>query len=132
MLQKKLKHLFLGLYKMALSDNEVAPEELTKLHQIANEYGISNEEVSKILLDDTFELYLPETLKEKVTLLYKFTEMAWADGIIRDEEILMLKQVAMRYGFLKENADAIVKFFIDKVSENTPLEKVINEITQIQ
>ena len=117
---------------MALSDNEVAPEELTKLHQIANEYGISNEEVSKILLDDTFELYLPETLKEKVTLLYKFTEMAWADGIIRDEEILMLKQVAMRYGFLKENADAIVKFFIDKVSENTPLEKVINEITQIQ
>ncbi|WP_407402421.1 hypothetical protein [Sodaliphilus sp.] len=115
MMNNSLKQLLLGLYKMALCDNQFAAEEMAMLYQVGREYGVSDEEVNQAVMDDTFTLYLPETIEGKVQLLYRFTQMAWADGVIVDEEKELLKQTAIRYGFLKENTDAIVEFLIEKV-----------------
>lgn len=129
-MNNSLKQLLLGLYKMALCDNNFAPEEANLLYQVGKEYDVSDDEVNAILLDDTFTLYVPETLEGKVKLLYRFTEMAWADGKIVDNERLLLKQTAVRYGFLPENSDTITDFFIEQVKQCTPIEKVIESIMQ--
>lgn len=130
MVNESLKQLLLGLYKMALCDNLFAPEEMAMLYKVAKEYGMSDEEVDKVVMDDNFTMYLPETLEGKVKLLYRFTQMAWADGVIVDEERELLKQTAIRYGFLRENAEAIVDLLLEKVKNNIPVEKVIEDITK--
>lgn len=129
-LDDKLKWHFFNLYCMAVSDNDFDPRELQTLYSIGVERGISPETINQVVLTTGIAPAVPESLEEKVAYLYDLTRMAWADGVIEDEEKAMLKKYILRFGFKAENAEGIMKYFLAKVKEGATIENIINELKQ--
>ncbi len=111
---------------MIVSDNEVSPSELEELYRIAHQfYGYSEEEINSTVLSQGTALYNPDTIEEKLQYLYELALIACADGIIKQEEIQLLKYYALEFGFKKENIDEIVEFLIANAKEKNEVNEVI-------
>ena len=123
-----LKWHFFNLYCLALSDEQFDFTELNTLYSIGVEYGITAEQINKIVLTANISPTIPDTINDKIEYLYDLTRMAWADGKIEPEEREIIKKYVVRYGFLPENADGIVDFFLKSVKENKTKTDIINEI----
>lgn len=118
------------MYKLALSDNHFSFTERITLYTIAKEYGIEEEDFDRIINSPTTEEFIPDNLEEKIAQLYDLTRIALADDIIEDIERKLLREFIIRYGFLEENADAIIDFFISEVKNNTTTNEVIRKLKE--
>lgn len=123
-----LKWHFFNLYCLALSDEQFDFTELQTLYSIGVEHGITSEQINQVVLTANITPTIPTTIDGKVECLYDLTRMAWADGKIEPEECEIIKKCVIRYGFLPENADGIVDYFIASVKENKSKTDIINEI----
>jgi uncharacterized tellurite resistance protein B-like protein len=123
-----MKRHFFNLYCLALSDGYLDFTELQTLYDIGVEHGISPEQINQLVLTANIAPQVPETIAEKVECLYDLSRMAWADGKIEPEERDVIKKCVVRYGFLPENADGIVDYFIESVKENKSKNDILNEI----
>lgn len=122
MITEDHKKHFLQLYAIALADDEISPKEIRFLQDFARHKGISEADVEQLLLTPSFtEVHKPETLNEKVEYLYYSTGMALADDMVEKRELAILRSICVHLGFLEENADAIVSFFIEELKKGTSL-----------
>ena len=123
-----LKRHFFNLYCVALSDGYLDFKELQTLYDIGVEHGITPEQINQLVLTANIAPKVPEAIEEKVECLYDLTRMAWADGKIAQEERDIIKKCVIRYGFLPENAEGIVDYFIESVKGNKSKTDILNEI----
>ena len=123
-----LKWHFFNLYCLALSDEQFDFTELQTLYSIGVEHGITSEQINQIVLTANISPTIPDTKEGKVECLYDLTRLAWADGKIEPEEREIIKKCVIRYGFLPENAEGIVDYFLKSVKENKSKTDIINEI----
>jgi hypothetical protein len=123
-----VKRHFFNLYCLALSDGYLDFTELQTLYEIGVERGITPEQINQCVLTANIAPQVPKSLSEKVECLYDLTRMAWADGKIAKEERDIIKKCVIRYGFIPENAEGIVDFFIESVKENKSKTDILNEI----
>lgn len=127
-LEDVAKRHFFNLYCLALSDGYLDFTELQTLYDIGVEHGISPEQINQLVLTANIAPQVPETISEKVESLYDLSRMAWADGKIEPEERDVIKKCVVHYGFLPENADGIVDYFIESVKENKSKNDILYEI----
>jgi uncharacterized tellurite resistance protein B-like protein len=126
-----LKSHFLNLYSIALADNVFDTTELEMLYRIANERNIDNATIDKIIESPyTGNFCIPETLQEKIKSLYDFARIIWADGKIKEPEVVALEKFCIQFGFLEENAQKIAQFLIEQVKEGKSLDEVILIVDQ--
>lgn len=123
-----LKWHFFNMYCMALSDTDFDPKEAELLYKIGLEHGLDKTVIDEIVVTSGLRPETPVTIEEKVAYLYDLTRMAWADGIIEEEERLVLIKNILRFGFKEENKEQIMNYLIESVRENKSLEQIINEI----
>ena len=123
-----LKWHFFNLYCLALSDEEFDFTERQTLYGIGIEYGLTPEQINEVVLTANIPPAVPDAIEQKVSYLYDLTRMAWADGKIEVEERNAIKKCVIRYGFLQENAEAIVDYFLNSVKENKSKTDILNEI----
>jgi hypothetical protein len=123
-----LKRHFFNLYCLALSDGYLDFKELQTMYDIGVEHGITPEQINQLVLTANIAPKVPEAIGEKVECLYDLTRMAWADGKIAQEERDIIKKCVIRYGFLPENAEGIVDYFIESVKGNKSKTDILNEI----
>lgn len=123
-----LKWHFFNLYYMALSNEEFDFTERQVLYEIGVEHGITPEQINEVILTPNIAHAVPETTEGKVECLYDLVRMAWADGKIEQEERDIVKKYVVRYGFLPENADGIVEYFIESVKNNKSKTDILYEI----
>ncbi|MBP3511229.1 MAG: hypothetical protein J6K19_04215 [Prevotella sp.] len=129
-MEEKLKSRFMGLYCMILADGVVDSRELETVYRIGREnYGLSAEEIMSTVRDSGTSFILPETIGEKVELLYQMGEIAWADGEIEESEKSLMRRYASRMGFEDENLDGIISYILDRVKGKVPVSEVIKEVT---
>lgn len=124
----KLKAHFLNLYKLVLSDNTIELSELALLYKIGLERGISKDEINAIILSPGTADKIPESVEERVEYLYDLTRLAWADGVIKTEEIELIKSLCLKYEFQEEYVDNIVSFFLQEVQNGTSAEQLLAKI----
>jgi hypothetical protein len=98
------------------------------MYDIGVEHGITPEQINQLVLTANIAPKVPEAIGEKVECLYDLTRMAWADGKIAQEERDIIKKCVIRYGFLPENAEGIVDYFIESVKSNKSKTDILNEI----
>lgn len=111
---------------MVVADGDVAISELDELYRIAREdYGLTPEEINKAVLTCGSAIYIPQTNEEKIRYLYDLALIAAADGVIEVSEILLLKNYALKFGFL-EAADELVKLLLDFAKIKTPIDEIIS------
>lgn len=123
-----LRWHFFNMYCLSLSDEEFDFTERRVLYEIGVEHGITPEQINEVILTANIVPAIPDTIEGKVECLYDLARMAWADGKIEPEERDIMKKCVIRYGFLPENADGIVDYFIESIKENKPKAEILHEI----
>ncbi len=126
-----LKSHFLRLYQIALSDGEFSLLELKMLYKFAEERGIPKEHLDRILLQpiDTNKL-IPEELNEKLEFLCDFTAMAWADGVVNEDERIALEKYIKLFGFLDENTKPLANYLIESYKDNKTKQDIITALIE--
>ena len=128
-MEEKLKSRFLGLYHMVISDGIVESKELETLYRIGQEnYHLSPEDITKYISSVGTSYSVNDNIEIQIGILYEMAEIAWADGVIDDSEKRLLSRYAVRFGFAKENADAITDFMLEQVKNCVSKKDVINLI----
>ncbi|GEJ45122.1 MULTISPECIES: hypothetical protein [unclassified Chryseobacterium] len=126
---ENLKAHFLRLYQMAICDDDFSALELKMLYKCAEERGISSKNLDEILLNPiNLKSLVPQTIEEKVDYLYDLTVMIWADGIVSPDEYSAMQKYVLMFGFLEENATAIVDYLIEAVKIGKNKNEILYEL----
>lgn len=130
-LTPELKAHFLNLYHMALADSHVDIKELEMLYRIGEARGVSRSDIDTLLLQPgQSEFTPPETVLEKIDCLYDLSLIAWADGVLDEEEKETLARYCMRFGFKDENIAQICEFLLEEAAKNTPKHQILSTVSQ--
>ncbi len=114
---------------MVISDGIVESKELETLYRIGQEnYHLSPEDITKYISSVGTSYSVNDNIEIQIGILYEMAEIAWADGVIDDSEKRLLSRYAVRFGFAKENADAITDFMLEQVKNGVSKKDVINLI----
>lgn len=128
-LTEDLKAHFLRLYSIAFTDDEFHPLELKMLYQFARDRGIAEDTLNELLLNPTLvNSSTPDSIEDKITYLYQFSEMIWADGKVDENERTTLKKYIKLFGFMDENIDELSNYLLDSVKNNVSLDNVLKEL----
>ena len=118
---------FLELYRMVLADGIAHPKEMETLYRIGVEnYGLTNEQITKEIAEESFSTFIPETPEDKIKLLYELALIAWADVVIEESEKKLLKRYAILFGIKEELSDEFVDFLLKKVQDNVSENEITN------
>ena len=129
-IDKKLQLHFLNLYCMVIADGIVDPKEMETIYRIGREnYGLSEEEINKAVVNAGTTYAIPESSEERVRILYEMAIIAWADGKIEDSERKMLRDYALRYGVIENSVTAFVDYLLEKAHNDVSEEDIIKELT---
>jgi hypothetical protein len=130
-LTPELKTHFLNLYQMALSDSQIDIRELETLYRIGEARGVGRTDIDALLLQPgPANFSPPDTILEKVDCLYDLCLIAWADGVLDQDEKQTLELYCSRFGFRDENIAIICEFLLEKASKGTPKEQVLSTVSQ--
>ncbi len=124
----ELKTHFLRLYQMAFSDDNFDVLELQMLYSFAQQRGVSEDQLNRILLNPTSDNSIPETLEKRVEYLYDLSLMIWADGKVTEDEKNTLKKYCRRFEFLSENIEELSTYLLKCAKDGVKKEILINEI----
>lgn len=125
----QLKSRFVALYQMVLADGVADPTELSTLNLIGiKKYGIDPNQINQLIRETSIQIKFPDSLNDKVSLLYQLGEIAWADGRIEDAEKELIKKYIVAMGFVKDNVNRIADFILEQVKNKVPEKEVINKI----
>ncbi len=125
----QLKHHFINLYLIALSDGNFDKEELDVILHIASEKEISEEEFKEFITDPTnVNIEIPKDFLSKIKLLYDFTRVILADGKIEDEEKNIFLKLCSSYDFGEEESVELFDWLVELANKNLPTESIEEEI----
>lgn len=128
-MDERQKSHFLSLYCMILADGIIDAKEMETLYEIASRnYGLTPEDVCQAVKEAGTSYYVPQTLDEKVGLLYDMCLIAIADGTVDDSERRMLQNYTRRMGFDETNIDSIIDYLLKQARNNQSLKEVLNQI----
>lgn len=118
---------FLELYRMVLADGIAHPKEMETLYRIGVEnYGLTNEQITKEIAEESFSTFIPQTPEDKIKLIYELALIAWADGVIEESEKKLLKRYAILFGIKEELSDEFVDFLLKKAQDNVSENEITN------
>ena len=124
-----LKSRFLSLYCMVMADGVVEARELEVLYRIGREnYHITAEEINNMIVTAGSSFTAPTRMEDRISILYEMAEIAWADGVIEESEVVLLARYAVRFGFKEENSRKIAEFMIKQVQEGVKLSDVVKMV----
>ncbi len=129
----KMKSIFLSHYCMIMADGIVSAQELETLYRIGQEkYQLSLEEINQYVLSAGTSFVVPESVEDRIRVLYQIAEIAWADELIDPTERKLLKRYVLRFGFLEDNADDITELLLSSVQEGISVEEILSTINNSQ
>ena len=112
---------------MVLADGIAHHKEMETLYRIGVEnYGLTNEQITKEIAEESFSTFIPQTPEDKIKLLYELALIAWADGVIEESEKKLLKRYAILFGIKEEFSDEFVDFLLKKVQDNVSENEITN------
>lgn len=113
-----------------MADGIVAAKELETLYRIGREnYHLTPDEINQYIVSVGTSFIVPESVEERIRILYELSEIAWADGEVDLTEKNLLHRYAVRLGFLEENAENIATFLLEQVKNGVSFKDVVKEIT---
>lgn len=125
-ISEQLQSQFLALYCMVVADGVIDVNELETLYRIgAEQYGLSQNEINRAVLNNGSSFIVPENMESKIKFLYNLATIALADGILEEAEKELMNKYIIRLGFLKENSSAIANFIFDCVAKGKSIEETI-------
>lgn len=115
---------------MVLADGIIDARELETLYRIGTEqYGLTREEITATVRDAGTSFIMPKALTDKIRFLYNMAQIAFADGVIDDTEVDLMKRYIRKMDFAEENVNGIADYMFDSVKEGKTIDSVLKHIT---
>lgn len=116
----------INLMTIACTDGKVTQEEQQVINNIANAYGLTEEEFqycsdtcNECLKKGTAVVEMPKTDDEKAVMIKNMVFTMMSDGEISDCERQYVEFIAEKFGFkAKEFVDYLIKSIVDEYSQN--------------
>ena len=129
--RRNISH-FANIVRIAKSDNQISPEEVAFLAKISKKYNITDENFKKILKS-------PESVPtiahldhiERIERLYELIIMVKADRHIENEEVLMLRRIAIGLAFPMNRVEMIVDHALEIDIEETSMDSFTDKMLRL-
>src|SRR6056297_347395 len=107
--RKNVAH-FAAIATLAASDGVISKEEQTMLDGFARKLEISEKEYKEVM-DSNKKLPIepPTSLEKRMERLYDLFRIIFADNVIDDEEMLLLRKYAIGLGFSNDSANQVIE-----------------------
>jgi len=107
--RKNLAH-FAAMATLAASDGIISTEEKSLLDRFARKLQISESEYKEVMKPgNKFPIEPPVDSEKRLERLYDLFRMIFADHMIDDEEMILLKKYAIGLGFSNEAANKVIE-----------------------
>lgn len=107
--RKNVAH-FAALATLAASDGHISEEEKIMLDNFARKLEISEKEYKQVMKpENKFPIEPPVDSEKRLERLYDLFRMIFADHIIDEEEMVLLKKYAIGLGFSGDSADKVIE-----------------------
>lgn len=107
--RKNLAH-FAALATLASSDGQIGEEEKIMLDNFARKLDISEMEYKEVMKpENKFPIEPPVDSEKRLERLYDLFRIIFADHIIDEEEMTLLKKYAIGLGFSGDNANKVIE-----------------------
>ena len=117
------------LFKLRDADRRRVPQEFGYILHVAEQLGLSEEEVYEI--EDhrnDYPLRPPSEERDRIMILYYFLFFMKADGHIDEEEEKLIKSFGFRLGFRPALTDDLVTVLKNHLHQEVPPEKLLDRI----
>jgi uncharacterized tellurite resistance protein B-like protein len=105
---KNMAH-FAAMATLAASDGTISKEEKTMLDNFARKLEISEKEYKEVMKpENKFPIEPPVNSEKRLERLYDLFRIVFADNIIGDEEMILLKKYAIGLGFSGDSANKVI------------------------
>jgi uncharacterized tellurite resistance protein B-like protein len=110
---KEKKHIISELILMAHADNRLKKEEITFITSVGKRMKLSDEEI-KYMLNHPEELTIkvPKDYTKRIVHFHRMMLMMHIDGHVDEQELQLLHEVALQYGFRKTTVDILLQSMI--------------------
>lgn len=120
------------MYALALSDYHFDEKELEEILSIGREKGISKERFEEIIINPTaIEISYPVSFLEKVHLLFDFTRVIWADGMVTESERSSFHKFCERFGFGPEESEELFGWLLSLVKSGVNADQLESELMKL-
>ncbi len=121
--QQRNEDHFAAIVRVAMDDGVITESEKAFLDRLAFNLGITDEEYKVILKDyRSHDVNPPVSYNNRIERLYDLTRMVHVDHIEDEQEVTLLRKLAIGLGFSTINANYIVDKALALVRENSDLE----------
>lgn len=110
---------FVNLVAVALADGHITHEEYDLLYIVGKRFGANADEVDAIIAEyKEISFDNPDAQSEKLKQFISLIRMMWADGVMEDSELKLVRSFAVGLGFSPEKTNQLVKLISDMVLED--------------
>ncbi|QCX01407.1 TerB family tellurite resistance protein [Aggregatimonas sangjinii] len=107
--RRNLAH-FASIATLAAIDGEVSSEEKHMLDRFAKKLDITPSEYEEVMKkENKYPIVPPHDSEKRLERLYDLFRIIFADHLIDDEEMVLLKKYAIGLGYSGEKADEIIE-----------------------
>ncbi len=107
--RRNLAH-FAAIASLAATDGEIHPEERKLLDSFAYKLDITPAEYKEVMKrENKYPIDPPSSSEKRLERLFDLFKIIFADHIIDDEEMVLLKKYAIGLGFSSESANKIIE-----------------------
>ncbi|WP_396635904.1 TerB family tellurite resistance protein [Maribacter sp. R77961] len=107
--RKNVAH-FAAMATLAASDGIITDEEKSLLDKFARKLQISDSEYKEVMRpENKYPIEPPVDSEKRMERLYDLFRIIFADHIIDDEEMVLLKKYAIGLGFSEESANKVIE-----------------------
>jgi uncharacterized tellurite resistance protein B-like protein len=98
---------------LAASDGNLNEGERYLIYSIGKSRGLKDWQLENLLAEDIreSEVFVPETLDNRMNLLYDLMRMVYVDGIVDNQEVELIKQIIAKFRLRQQLADHLIDLF---------------------
>jgi uncharacterized tellurite resistance protein B-like protein len=123
---------FAAIVRVAMDDGIISDDEKAFLDRLARNLDISDDEYKAILKDyQSHPINPPTSYDRRLERLYDLSRMVYVDHIKGDNEVFVLKKIAVGLGFTPDNVKYIVDKALTLVSNGVDLDTFTEEIRKM-
>lgn len=128
----KEKSHFLNLFSLAISDNQVDPDEMKLLYDVGLKKGFSQEEIDFLLSNPhKVKVNIPTDPIEISAQLIDLAKMILADAKVEIREIVTFKSFCSEVGFDKVKTEKILEYIIEGLKKDISLKTLQEQIIEL-
>ncbi len=123
------KTRLLDLYKIAYADGKIVHNEYRFLIDIAHQIGLTENDVLDIINKNIdFNILPPKSINERMQHLFQMLYMMKIDGVIRSQEIEIIKNTALFLGLNLSMTDELIEIISKYKQQLVPQEELIRVV----